>query len=144
MRSVLVGVILCLVALPVSAQVEAVVSRDVAVFAAGVDPATGGSPISAPVNYLIAAAVCSQVKVTPAGVQNPTQVRFDDPANVALDCVIGAASTQLAAVPLGNGYRVAVRNKGATTTSAWGALSNPFDRVAGTVPVPTGVRVYKP
>lgn len=135
-----------MIAAAAQAQVapEPLVSRDVGYFAAGVDPASGGSPIQAPNNYPASAATCGQAKVAVSGtVTNPTTLRFDDPSDVSRDCVVPASTVggALASVPFGTGYRAAARSRGANTVSAWSALSNPFDVARVPPAVPTGVRV---
>ncbi len=128
-----------------SAQVpESIVSRDIGYFQAGVDPATGGVPFQTN-NYTVAQTICGQPRVaTPSGtVINPSEVRFDDPANPSLQCVIpsGVAGAHLQSIPVGTGYRAAARSKGATLTSSWSALSNPF-AIQPVAPVtPNGVVV---
>lgn len=123
-----------------SAQAEAIVSRDMGIFLVGVDPATGGQPISV-TNFT--AVNCGLSKyVVGAAVINPNDVRFDDPADATKDCSnVATVSGPLAAVPFGTGYRVALRSRGATTVSGWSPLSNPFDRVANPPAPPTNVRV---
>lgn len=125
------------------AQAESIVSRDVGFFAAGVDPAAGGQPIQAPTNFPLSQTTCGQAKQTVSGtVVNPSEVRFDDPADVTKDCVITAAAAGvIASIPFGVGYKAAARSRGATTVAAWSALSNPFDRAALPPPTPTNVRV---
>ena len=141
-RSAVFCTVVLLVGVPASAQVETVLSRDVGIFLAGVDPANGGQPISAPVNYPTGATVCGQAKVTvTSSVTNPNEVRINDPADSTKDCVLASASTQLAATPFGTGFRVASRTRGATTVSAWSALSNPFDRAGLPPATDTNVRV---
>jgi len=144
--------IVCLVCLfvptAVYAQAEVPIMADVGIFAAGVDPATGGQPVQSPTNYAASTWMCNQMKVSvpPTPVQqNPNEVRIDDPANPTLnDCIIPVPPTVFTSLPFATGYRVAVRLRGATTIAAWSVLSNPFDRVASTAVLPaTGVRVRK-
>jgi hypothetical protein len=136
---------LVLIAAAAQAQIapEPVVSRDVAYFNAGVDPAAGGQPVQPPNNYPASAAVCGQAKVNPGTVTNPTEIRFDDPADATRDCVVPASTAggDLASIPFGTGYRAAARARGANTVSVWSALSNPFDIARVPPATPTGVRV---
>ena len=126
--------------------VETLVSRDVGFFASGVNPATGGLPMQTN-NYTVAQTTCG---ITPKGtvpggtVVNPQRIRFDDPSNpTSADCEIGATvlGGALQSVPVGTGYRIAMRSKGATQTSVWSALSNPFAIQPVAPATPTGVRV---
>jgi hypothetical protein len=125
--------------------VETIVSRDAGFFSSGQDPATGGIPFQTN-NYTVAQTVCGLTpKVsTPGGVVvNPRRLRFDDPANpTTADCELNytVIGTAIQAIPIGTGYKVALRSKGATLTSAWSALSNPFAIQAVSPDVPTGVR----
>ncbi len=145
MRSLCVCLML-LIASVASAQVpEAVVSRDVAFWAAGVDPnLLSSTPLTGITNVPNSQVTCNLAKATvPPGVLvNPTMIRFDDPADVTKDCQVNPSVAQplLAAVPFGSGIRGSVRARGATTISVW-TLSNPFDRAAVPVAPVTNVRV---
>ena len=135
-----VGLLLC--ASLVWAQ-EPVVSWDVATFAAGTDPANGGQPMAGTLrNYPVTAVTCGLAKVG-ATTENPTEVRLDDPADTTKQCAIFAYVQVFDALPLGNGYRAAVKARGATSEAAW-VLSGPFARVgSGPVLPATGVLVRK-
>lgn len=124
---------------------EALVSRDIAVFASGVNPATGTPVAGTFANTLKAQWTCGLTPkaVPPAAVDNPQEVYIDDPTNPALDCKLSAAATTalFGPVPIGTGFRVAARSHGATTVALWSVSSNPFNRVAVAPAVATGVRV---
>jgi hypothetical protein len=139
---VVIGVLLC--ASSALAQTpEAIVSRDVAVFAAGIAPNTG-TPVAPLTNVLASATTCGLARLAPLSpAVNPLDIRLDDPADGTKQCQIPRASSTaiFAAVPLGTGFTVAIRNHGATTVTAWSATSGPFDHVALSPAVPTGVQV---
>lgn len=145
-KSVLGAIMLVILGTSVAqAQIkEPLVSRDVGFFLSGVDPATGGVPFQVN-NYTVAQTTCGLTpKMTPGTtlVVNPTFIRFDDPANpTGADCQVSLTSA-LQSIPLGTGYRAALRSRGATQVSAWSALSvNPFAVQAVAPDVPTGVRI---
>ncbi len=147
MRRLCLGVLsLLLVSGAMSAQTpEPVVSRDVAFWAQGVDPNVPGSvSLTGVTNVPNSQVTCNlaHLNVPPGVLVNPTQIRFDDPADVTKDCQVNpsVATPLLLAVPFGTGIRVGVRARGATTISVW-TLSNPFDRAAVPVVAVTNVRV---
>ncbi len=134
--------------LPVFAQTpEPLISRDVAVFAAGVNPNTGTPLAGTLANIPNSGWACGLSKTTVTGtVSNPTDLWIDDPADSTKDCKLAtAASASLfGAVPTGLSttlYTVAVKARGATTAAAWSAVGNPFNHVAVAPAVATGVRV---
>jgi hypothetical protein len=137
---------LCLlVLLPVSAfaQVQPTVSYTVNTYAS-----TATDPTTAPLNtgtYAVGVIACGQVRPAPGTVTpvNPDRVRFIDPANDALDCVIqtAAMATQLASLPVGTGYKASARANGASLQSGWSPFSNSFSRALGAPPAPQGVVV---
>ena len=135
----------CLLVLLAASAVaqEPVISWDVATFAPGSDPASGSQPLAGTLrNYPLTSATCGLAKAT-ASTENPTEVRFDDPADNTKQCAIFAYVQVFDALPLGNGYRTAVKARGATSEAAW-VLSGPFARVgSGPVLPATGVLVRK-
>lgn len=140
----LIFVLCCVASAP--AQSEPIVSWDLGIFAAGVSPSTG-QPVVPITNYTLTQVVCgiARVPVPTTTEQNPDEVRFDDPANPTnFQCVIQNLGPLFNTVPLGTGYRTAIRTRGATSVAAWSVLSNPFDRVgSGPVQPATGVLVRK-
>lgn len=147
---ILVGVVVTWVTLTVlmpaaaSAQTpQAVVSRDIAPFAAGANPATA-TPVAPLTNVPNSQVTCGLPKLVITGtVVNPTEIWFDDPADSTKDCQVqpSVAAAIYAAVNEGTGYRLAIRARGATTVTLWSLSTNPFDRVAVPPAVVTGVRV---
>jgi hypothetical protein len=140
-RSLLI--MIAVLGLPAFAQAqspEPTVSLDLGIFLAGVDPATGGQPLSAPTNFVVSQALCGQLPKSVAKIVNPTKVNYDDPADATKDCSIAAASTVLSALPFGTGYRLAMRAHGANSVSGWSPLSVPFDHAAVAPAIPANVR----
>lgn len=140
------AVCVVLLAAPLWAQApEPIVARDVAVFAAGVNPTTGTPVTGTLATVPNSGWTCGLSKTAATGTQtNPTELWIDDPVNPAtLDCKLSAAAsaTLFNSVPLGTGFRAAVKARGATTASAWSVVSNPFDHVAVAPAPATGVRV---
>ena len=135
-----------LLAVPVMAQTqEPVVSWEIRVFLAGVNPDTGAPVQTA--TFAKATSACNQPKVTlPIGpIVNPARIIVDDPDLPLRDCVLGPnAGGTLTSLPFGVAHVATAVARGATLASPRSAASNPFDRVApAPLPpsVPTGLRV---
>lgn len=93
--------------------------------------------------------MCGQVRVSPpAGVvANPTQFRWEDPANASLDCVWTDAGTgPLFALPVGaDNYDATLQGiSEAGLTSDESARSNPFWRPGSPPATPTQFRLVRP
>jgi len=141
LRLITMLVLLFLSVTPAAAQVEPTVSYSLGIFASTVTDPNVGPPVAAPVVYPVAQVTCGQPKIVPpVTISNPTEARFDDPSNATLDCRFTIAP-QVTALPIGTAYRAASRANGATVTSAWSTLSNPFDRALTPPPVPVNTRV---
>lgn len=120
---------------PIDAAPDAILSWDVEVWERGTDPALA-MPIAV-TNYLASGAACNLPRLPPTSetVINPSHVRVEDPAIAGRDCEI-TTKPMFDLLALGTGYFTTARGKGTATTSARSAKSNPFDRVAVTVPPP--------
>lgn len=143
MRGFLCLVALCLSPTVLWAQLQPTVSYTVQTY-----PGTVIDPTTAPLNsavYAVGVVSCGQIRPAPTGppAVNPDRVRFIDPANDALDCVIQTPTiaAQFASLPVGTGYKAAVRANGASVSSGWSPFSNPFDKALGAPLAPQGVRV---
>ena len=89
-------------------------------------------------SFAASTATCNLAKVA-ASAENPTFVRFDDPADVSKDCRIDVTSL-FATLPYADGYRFVIRAHGASIVGEWSALSDPFDYVPPYVTTPENVR----
>lgn len=127
--------------LPKANAQEVAQTYTLAVFAAvSADPNTS-TPVAPPVDYNANQVQCGLPRQTvPPSVVNPSQALFEDPNDTTKDCQVNAGA-QLNAIPLGNGYKAALKANGATVSSAYSSFSNSFNRALTPPPVPAGVRV---
>lgn len=142
-RMKLCTLLLMMIVLPAAllAQIETPVSVTVAIFASTATDPNVNAPIRPPVSYALSGITCGASKVMPPPiVNNPTEARYDDPANTVNDCFFNVAA-QIVALPIGVNYKAAFRQNGATTAGLYGGFSNAFNRVQ-TAPAPlSGPRV---
>lgn len=145
MKTLFTTLALLMIAMPAFAQLtpEPTINYTLAVYAStATDPNT--SPhVGTDVVYPVAIVQCGLTpKATPpASINNPTHSRFDDPADATKDCEVNML-TQVAALPVANGYKAAIKANGATTSSLYsGFSSNSFNRVPVAPPLVTGVRI---
>lgn len=105
-------------------------------------------PIATPVVYPLAQVQCGLPRIPDPGVlNNPLHTRFDDPADVALPVASrrqceATITTQVAALPVANGYKSAIRANSVSASSPFSAFSgNSFNRVPVAPPLVTGVLI---
>lgn len=110
------------------AQLEpGTLSGDLAVFATTTTDPNAAVPVLAPVNYLAASFVCGLPHPSPlASVTNPTSAYFDDPTDATKSCRL-SVGPQLKALGFGT-YLAALKLNGLNDATAYGPLSNPFNR----------------
>lgn len=128
MTRLIICALVVLAASVLQAQISPTVSYTVGIWP---DAVTIGPPLNA-VTYPLTAVRCGQPKLpaSPLPIVNPTEGRFDDPANLALDCVIDLTA-QVAKLAAASGLRAAFRADGASGSGAYGATTDPFERRLG-------------
>lgn len=137
--SIIAALVVCALA-HTSAQ-SPIVSYTVTIWGMGPGGLTNTSPAAPSVIYASANVPCGQPKLPQSAppLVNVTEGRLDDPANKTLDCVINLAK-QVADLPAGN-YRIGWRADGATGSSPYGELSDPFERRLGAPDQPSRPRL---
>lgn len=136
-RTFVLGVLVGVWVLQAAAQVQPTASVTVGIWA---DSVATTQPPASSVTYPASAVTCGQAKrAQPPNLVNPTEAAYDDPANVSLDCVVSVAPQITALAP--GMYRTAVMANGALTPSAWGPLSDPFERRLGPPLTPSKARM---
>lgn len=120
-----VGILALLLTFGGQATAQATSYTVAAYSGAATDPATA-TPIATPVTYLVSQLTCGQAKISETlPIVNPYEGRVDDPANAALDCAVPIES-QMLALPVGSGYKVAYRIFTGTVPSAWSPFTTAF------------------
>lgn len=116
--------------LPLSAQAPAT-SYTVTIWPVLSTGVPSSTPITPSVTYLAAVVPCGQphLPASVAPIVNPTEARFDDPANTTLDCVINITKQVTDLVP--GTYLAAWQLNSASGPSNYGALTDPFVRRLG-------------
>lgn len=132
-KNLCISIVLLLIALFMPARASAQTpTYDVAFWLAATADPNVTAPVAAPTNYAGSAITCGLAKTPRANtlVINPTQLRFDDPANpAAFDCQITIAA-QVSTLPNdATQYRASARQVNFGAASAWGILTlDPFAR----------------
>lgn len=135
-------------ATPVDSVREPVVGWDLEVWSKAAPPSSSPStspPPLAGMNFPRSGAACNLAPLPPpAGVvANPAKARVTDPDLPARECEL-VIQTFVLGLPVGLGYTVTARARGATTSSERSATSNAFDRVAETIPpLPVGSPIVR-
>lgn len=98
-------------------------SATIAVFPSAVTNPNTGTPVRPAVAYTGTAVRCGQIRTTesPAPIVNPAEGWYADPVDATKDCFVDIA-TQVAAIPVGSGYKAAIK----IGTGTFGALSTAF------------------
>lgn len=108
------------------AQTQPIVSYTVGIWPGSAADQNTTSPINTAV-YPVSSVQCGQPRIaSTAKAINPDEVRFNDPGNAALDCVV-SIGPQIRALPSGS-YRAALKVDGALESSAYGTWSEIFQR----------------
>jgi len=139
-RSLLVTLSLSLSLLASSqAEAQAVTDYRLSIYAQG-----GAAPITT-FAFPASQAVCGQARAAVSGTQaNPTQIRWDDPAAPALDCVrVETAGGPLFALPFSGTltYESTLAATNTAGTSPESARSNLFTRPGSSPAAPVNVRL---